>query len=229
VGGKYGKFIDFSDAIICVSKEHRKLLVDRYADLDHKTHHVYNPLPEISEISMEGDDFGFYGGRNPLKGYRILHKALKKVKGISGEKVRVHATMFPDLNRVLAYPNVDFLPYGRLGIDEFHSLYRKVGTVIVPSIWPEPLPYVVLEALIRGRSLIASNIGGIPEEVEGCRGVILCEPGNVNSLSEAMDRVIGSSKEDMIEWGIHNNKLINDRFNDKESVDKFVKICDKII
>ena len=45
------------------------------------------------------------------------------------------------------------------------NLYRSSRAVIFPSICPEPAPYVVYEALLRGRLVVSSNIGGVPEQV----------------------------------------------------------------
>jgi len=45
----------------------------------------------------------------------------------------------------------DIVAYGRLSLDKLESVWRIVSTVVVPSIWEEPAPYVVVEALLRGK------------------------------------------------------------------------------
>ena len=63
--------------------------------------------------------------------------------------------------------------YEKLTKERFASLYQRIRTVLVPSIWAEPWGYVVVEALYQGRLLIASDMGGLPEMVEGCPGAFL--------------------------------------------------------
>jgi glycosyltransferase involved in cell wall biosynthesis len=38
--------------------------------------------------------------------------------------------------------------------------------IVVPSIWPEPLSRVLLEAMRMGRPVVATAVGGTPEAVE---------------------------------------------------------------
>ena len=75
------------------------------------------------------------------------------------------------------------------------KLYSQIRVSIVPSIWPEPLPYLVSEAIMQGRFVVASRIGGIPELVEGCKGMHLCNPGDPYQLEKALESVYGLEKE----------------------------------
>ena len=47
--------------------------------------------------------------------------------------------------------------------ENLYSLYSNALALIVPSIWPENAPLVVLEALSVGTPVIVSNQGGLPE------------------------------------------------------------------
>ena len=186
ISNNIGTFAEFSDAIICVSKEHRKLLVNNIPKIRDKTHYIYNPLPEYSDIGLENTDYGYFGGLNALKGFHILYQALLKLRK-KDVNIRLHATKFPEqYKEKFVNSKIDFMTYGRLSLQDFNLMYRNVETVIIPSVWPEPLPYVVLEALLRGRLCIASKIGGIPEEVKDCKGVILCNPGEPLELMNAI-------------------------------------------
>jgi glycosyltransferase involved in cell wall biosynthesis len=58
--------------------------------------------------------------------------------------------------------------------------------LLLPSLWYENAPVVVLEAAAYGLSLIASRIGGIPEFVrEGVTGRLF-DPGDPEALAQAM-------------------------------------------
>ena len=59
---------------------------------------------------------------------------------------------------------------------------------IASSRWRENMPYSIVEAFALGTPVIGTDIGGIPELVDEGRTGILCEPGDVNSLSQAILR-----------------------------------------
>jgi glycogen synthase len=63
-----------------------------------------------------------------------------------------------------------------------------VRVVIMPSVWEETAGLSAIEQMMRGRLVIASNIGGLGEVV-GDAG-LRCEPGNVDSLANCMKSVI---------------------------------------
>jgi glycosyltransferase involved in cell wall biosynthesis len=69
------------------------------------------------------------------------------------------------------------------------AAWERCLAAVVPSVWPEPFGMVVIEAMSRGRPVIGSGIGGIPEIVEDGRDGLLVEPGKVAALSRAMGRL----------------------------------------
>jgi glycosyltransferase involved in cell wall biosynthesis len=60
--------------------------------------------------------------------------------------------------------------------------------LVVPSVWPENSPGVVIQALMQGLPIIASRAGGLPELVNEKNGIIV-EPGRVDALEAAIDRI----------------------------------------
>jgi glycosyltransferase involved in cell wall biosynthesis len=60
------------------------------------------------------------------------------------------------------------------------------SAVVIPSIWPENLPTVAIEALALGVPIIGSEIGGIPELVEHRVSGLLVEPGDAQALAAAL-------------------------------------------
>lgn len=61
---------------------------------------------------------------------------------------------------------------------------------LAPSLWPEPFGIVVIEALSRGKPVVASRIGGIPDIVGEDEAGILVTPGDVEGLKEAIRRLL---------------------------------------
>lgn len=66
----------------------------------------------------------------------------------------------------------------------------NADVLLVPSIWAENLPGVVIQALGLGIPVIASNVGGVPELVDHGRTGLLVEPGNVDAWQSALQSVL---------------------------------------
>jgi glycosyltransferase involved in cell wall biosynthesis len=64
---------------------------------------------------------------------------------------------------------------------------------VVPSIWPDPLPGTVREAMSAGKAVIASRAGGIVDMVVDGETGLLVPPGDVAALRDAMTRLIGDT------------------------------------
>lgn len=79
-----------------------------------------------------------------------------------------------------------FVPHAQL-----RHLYAQADVVVVPSIWHDPAPLVVLEAMSSRTCVIASRMGGIPELVADGETGLLVPPGDPQALSAAMARLIG--------------------------------------
>jgi glycosyltransferase involved in cell wall biosynthesis len=65
----------------------------------------------------------------------------------------------------------------------------RARALVLPS-WPEGLGRVVLEAFARGRTVVATNAGGIPDIVTDERNGLLVPRGDVNRLAAALVRVL---------------------------------------
>jgi len=64
------------------------------------------------------------------------------------------------------------------------------ATVLVLPSWPEGLGRVVFEAFARGRGVVATDAGGIPDMVtDGAEGLLI-PPGDGDALVEALVRVL---------------------------------------
>lgn len=79
---------------------------------------------------------------------------------------------------------------GALPHEQVLPLYAQARAVIVPSVWSDPCPTVVLEAMAAGRPVIAAASGGILDMVvHGLTGLLVA-PGDVRALAGAIGSVI---------------------------------------
>lgn len=146
----------------------------------------------------------FVGRVTPHKGIDRLIRALPEgaelaIAGTAGHDPDPPERDYPDLLRRLARGrSVRFLgavPDGRLP-----ALYRHASVLALPSVEHtcygrhigvvELLGLVVLEAMASGTPVVCSRVGGLPEIVEDGTTGLLVEPGDVDALRDALDRVL---------------------------------------
>lgn len=69
---------------------------------------------------------------------------------------------------------------------EIWELLAAVDLVALPTLWPDPLPRAVMEAMAIGRPVVAYEDGGVSEMVVAGETGLLCQPGDVEGLVRAI-------------------------------------------
>jgi glycosyltransferase involved in cell wall biosynthesis len=83
---------------------------------------------------------------------------------------------------------------GWLTLEEVAACYADAEIVAIPSIWPETLPSVGIEALAAGRPVVASDVGGIPEiVVDGVTGRLV-RRRDARLLADALVDILTSAE-----------------------------------
>ncbi len=218
--------VELSDAVVCVSEAQRELVIARMERLEEKCTVICNPLPEIHPLETRGRDMAYFGGPSPLKGFNVLGSALR----FSKTKTITHATRFDSAARatVQAAWGERIIFYEKVAADTLKHIYDKILTVLVPSVWPEPSPYVVAEALLRGRLVIASEVGGIPEQVSQCPGAFLFGPTDYRGLATLIDHVGKLDAETVVDLTAKNREVFLSKFCNERSRLDFVSMLDRI-
>lgn len=71
-----------------------------------------------------------------------------------------------------------------------NQYYEAAQIVAVPSRWPEPFGMVGIEAMARGRPVVAFDTGGIGDWLQHGVTGLLCEPGNVDAMAGQLQRLL---------------------------------------
>ena len=79
---------------------------------------------------------------------------------------------------------------GEKGHRETLEILRSAEVFVLPS-YTEGFPNVILEAMLMSRPIVASNVGAIPDMLEGCGLVV--KSRDVESLYNALDRLLSDS------------------------------------
>lgn len=232
LGTQLKRLIALSDGIVCVSNAQKTLICNKIPELEKKIKVIYNPLPTgCFPIQSKGDDYGFLGGPNPIKGFQILRCALNELS--ANTKVRLHAAKF-DLssgskpaNESLKHADIIF--YGKLDLVSLNKLYEQLRTIVFPSICPEPLPYAISESILKRRLVIASNIGGSPEIAKGCKGVFFFESGNTRELEEKIEYTAALNRDAVNDLSAQSSEHFLKNFSDDIALKEFVNFCHKLV
>lgn len=86
--------------------------------------------------------------------------------------------------------------------------------VVVPSLWHENFPYVILQAFAAGKAVIGAERGGIPELVgDGPHGWLF-DPLDVDKLVSRMREVAAMPDHSLLEMGGAAQRYAASQFND---------------
>jgi glycosyltransferase involved in cell wall biosynthesis len=144
--------------------------------------------PDPGEAFGSGDYAIFVGRLAPEKGVDVLLKAWERTKQpwplkIIGEGP-LDASIRASASRI---PGVEVL--GRVSNEELDHLRRNARFQIVPSIWYEGAPAVILEAFAIGLPIVASRIGSLATMIDHSRTGLHFEAGNAADLAAQADRM----------------------------------------
>lgn len=89
-------------------------------------------------------------------------------------------------------------------------ILSQCNLMILPSLFGEGLPMVILEAMSLGVPVIASKIEGVPEIIEDGVNGFLVSPGNVEQLSNKIIRVMSDPELLRIVKNKAQKKVINE-------------------
>lgn len=168
------------------------------------------------------------------KGHIYLLKALKLLKeqGYTNKlpMVLIEGTgsNFPSLKRFVDDAGLN--GYVRfIGVEaNVFNLMNAVEVIILPSISYEDFPNVTLEAMSLGKTVIASRLAGIPEQIQHMDSGILFAPGDVIGLAEAIMQVMENPILRNL-LGINATRRFAGEFPANLAVTKYVKLYNNIL
>lgn len=79
---------------------------------------------------------------------------------------------------------------GHLNHAELERVLASTWAQAVPSLWEEPFGIACAEAMFRGTAVVASDSGGLAEQVIDGETGFLCSPGDVPAWTGALVRVL---------------------------------------
>jgi glycosyltransferase involved in cell wall biosynthesis len=135
------------------------------------------PLPAGPFLLFVGDLGRDKGLHVLLEAYRLLPEPPPLV--LMGRRVADTPSALPAGVTLLAD-----CPHGLV-----MSALRHCLVAVAPSIWPDPCPTAVLEAMAAGCPLVTTPVGGIPDLV-GAESGLVAAPSDAGQLAAALCRLL---------------------------------------
>ena len=181
----------------------------------------------LSNRSETGYGRNYKGGETLLNAWKIFiensNNPSKNKLYFGGPEV-TKETLNESISKYdLNFLNIEII--GELSKQKVIDYMSKAHVVIIPSFM-EGFPNVAFEAMASSCAIIASNVGGIPEIIKNNLNGILIEPGNVMSLSQAINSFANNYYQS-IEMGQLNRKLIEEKYSSEKFVEKYTKLYEQ--
>jgi glycosyltransferase involved in cell wall biosynthesis len=147
------------------------------------------------ELGLEGQGrwIGLFGQLVPHKGaLQFIHAARAALRRDADLRFAL-AGAGPESFLAQVRDEIKRSPAGRIRLlppqPNASRLMAAVDGVCVPTVTPDPLPRAILEAMAAGLPVVAFRSGGAPELIEHGATGLLVEPGNLNGLAAAFERL----------------------------------------
>jgi len=202
----YGKkFTSYkADYLIAVSNSIKKHLVDYFKIKENKIYTInnfvdpkekpdnFNSEELLKQLNIGLDDLilVFIGRFDKEKGIDILLEVFKVIQANNSNVIMLLIGNGEELATTTEFCSkfklrVKIIP----PVENIYDYYNLSDIIILPSR-VDPFPFVMLEAGLMRKPLIASRVDGIAEFIEHNINGILVEPENVQSLVEGVKRLI---------------------------------------
>jgi glycosyltransferase involved in cell wall biosynthesis len=199
-----------TDAVVASAAAVREFYVDQIGADRAKVEVIYNAVDWSQlQTSLSRDETraslsipaaapvaGIVGRLTEQKAHRVLFEAMARQSSLANLHLVVtgDGELRDDLRRRVE----------SLGLSprvHFTGIRRDVGNVlaaldifVMPSLW-EGLPLALVHAMGAGLPVVASAVAGVPEVVQHGETGILVQPGDVDGLAAALERLVHDPAE----------------------------------
>ena len=232
-----------STQIITITEFTKKALMENYNIPKHQIKTIYqgtNPTKYTSSThtktqaaerypTKREDTFtlGVVGKLEVRKGHVVLIEAIKQIVDNHNLKVRAYfigegpteKEIRQNIKELGLSDYITIFPF----TSESQYFYDAIDALVLPSIYKEGLPNVLLEAMLMEKPCIASNLAGTSEIVHNDKTGYLVEPGNTNELVDTIVNLANQKQEKLKELGNYGRNYILNNFDRKNQANKYLE------
>ena len=144
-----------------------------------------------------------------VKGISIFLALAERMPHVRFAAVPLWGTNAADRRALEDQPNISILP----PVDSIGQLLARTRVLLVPSLWAEARSRIIVEAMLHGVPVIASNVGGIPEAKLGVDYLLPVRPiaKYQERVDDQMVPVADVPAQDIGPWYGALDRLLSDR------------------
>ena len=223
---QFNKTYNKIDFIITPSKFYERKFIEFGYDKN-KIMHIPNFInyEYIKYEKNHDDNYYLYFGRiSEEKGITTLIDAFK------GEEYKIKIVGTGPLLKEFEeecknYNNINFL--GFKSGKELYSIVANSKAIILPSEWYENGPYSAIESLYLSRPIIGSDLGGIPELIDG-NGYIF-KNKNVKDLKNKIYKFEALSEKEIKNMETKSQEMFENVYSSEKYYNRLMGIYDKLL
>jgi glycosyltransferase involved in cell wall biosynthesis len=112
---------------------------------------------------------------------------------------------------------------GWVGRDAIHGIFERTTVLAFPSLWPETLGIVGLEAMANGAPVVASDVGGVREWLIDGETGYLAKPGDAKGLAGKLSSIL-QSEDCGNKLGIRGMELVKNKFAPARHLERLLEV-----
>ena len=174
-------------------------LFSTIALLEERKGHIWllKAIKKLKESNIDSDASPFFIFEGNGSTYSILSNYISK------NKLENYVTIIKEI------PNI-------------FNLINASDAIILPSIFMEDFPNVIIEAMSLGKPVIGTKIAGIPEQIDHHKNGCLVKPKDSDAL---YDSIVHLMNKDIREtYGIQSKHKYNENYKVEISVNKYMQL-----
>lgn len=175
-------------------------------------------------LPLEGNILLFASNRiknNPWRDYETLENSLRRIGSMPGK----HPLLMICLgergeNKDMGRIKIRYIPF--INDPQQVAQYYQAADIYLHVTKADTFPTVILEAMACGTPVIASLIGGIPEQVEDNANGFLVPPGDVTAMSNRIEKLLNNETL-RHKFGVKAVETARQRFDLKQQVNSYLE------
>lgn len=163
------------------------------------------------------------------KGHIWLLKAIKKLKHVKNDIktcpffiLEGDGPCYKSLNEYIAKNNLEDYVTIIKKISNIFNLINASDVIILPSIYMEDFPNVIVEAMSLGKPVIGTKIAGIPEQIDHQINGLLINPKDSDELYDSILQLI--DKDLRLKYGNESINKFNKNYTVEISTSNYLKL-----
>ena len=186
------------------------------------------PVKRRNLSALEKPRLLYVGRLDPSKGVGAMLESAERAHNIADFDFDILGAGSLEISLRQRYANKGWIRFhGRVDQNTVAEFMSRATVLLVPSLWLENAPIVIVHALFAGLPVLGSRIGGIPEHVVDGKTGRLLSPGDVDAWSAEIVHVV-SDRDQVAAWSAACLAMAKS-FDPKSALDAYEKLMQAMV